>query len=166
MIQIREKRLCARLLFHLTVAAVEITRGTATRLLVNGRADIAFAAEADGVHLAADAIPVAVVRGNFPPEFAVGVSSHTPEAARNAKNAGADFAVFGPIFGSPGKGKPKGLASLSNVCRNLRPFPVLGLGGINATNVGSVNEAGAAGIAAIRSLNDNGSLRAICHKLR
>ena len=62
LIQIREKLLSARLLFELTAAAAEITRGTATHLLVNDWADIAFAARADGVHLAANSLPVVAIR--------------------------------------------------------------------------------------------------------
>jgi thiamine monophosphate synthase len=51
LIQLREKRLTAHVLFELTARAAEITRRTSTRLLVNDRADIAAGAGADGVHL-------------------------------------------------------------------------------------------------------------------
>src|SRR5205814_9009925 len=51
LIQLREKKLTARVLFDLTARAAEITRGTSTRLLVNDRVDIASGAGADGVHL-------------------------------------------------------------------------------------------------------------------
>ena len=49
--QIREKQLSGRALYELTTRALEITRGTETRLLINDRSDIASAAGADGVHL-------------------------------------------------------------------------------------------------------------------
>lgn len=166
LVQIREKALSARLLIVLATRAAEITRGSATRLLVNGRADIAIAAGADGVHLAADSIAVEVVRKNFPKKFIVGVSTHSLEEAAKASEADADFAVFGPVFETPGKGQPKGIEMLSEVCDRLPAFPVLALGGIDAGNVAEILEAGAAGFAAIRALNDPESLRSICRQVR
>jgi len=166
LIQLREKKLTARLLFELTVDAAAITRGTATRLLVNDRADIALAAKADGVHLASNSLSTDVIRRHFPEDFIIGVSTHSLEAVELAAKMRADFAVFGPVFDTPGKGQPKGIAILAEVCDALRPFPVLGLGGLDESNVSSVLDVGAAGFAAIRSLNDAGSLRSICRKLK
>jgi thiamine-phosphate pyrophosphorylase len=166
LIQIREKQLSARLLFELTSAAAEITFGSSTCLLVNDRADIALAAKADGVQLAANSLHAAVVRKNFPKEFVIGASTHTLEAAVDASRQGADFAVFGPVFETPGKGKLKGLDKLAEVCDKLRPFPVIAIGGINASNCKSVLAAGASGIAAIRALNDSESFKAIIDTLR
>jgi len=166
LIQLREKLLSARLLFELTAAAAEITRGSSTRLLVNDRADIALAARADGVHLAANSLPISVIRQNFPGDFIIGVSTHSPEEAANAAQNGADFAVFGPVFETPGKGKPLGLDILREVCDDLRPFPLIGIGGIDSSNYGAVLSAGASGIAAIRALNNPESLRTITRTLR
>lgn len=165
LIQIREKGLSARSLFELAVAATAITSGSNTRLLMNDRADIALAAGADGVHLTANSMRAKVIRKNFPSGFVIGVSTHSFVAA-DAVKQDADFVVFGPVFRTPGKGESKGLKELTRVCNNLRPFPVIGLGGIDATNCESVIEAGASGIAAIRSLNDPDSLRLIARKLR
>jgi thiamine-phosphate diphosphorylase len=58
LIQIREKKLTAKLVFELTVKAAEITKNSNTKLLVNDRADIALAANADGVHLPANSLSV------------------------------------------------------------------------------------------------------------
>lgn len=161
LVQIREKHLSARLLFELTRSAAEITRGSATRLLVNDRADIAIAAGADGVHLAADSIPTGALRQKLLPGFLIGVSTHSHEAVRTAAKAGADFAVFGPIFQTPGKGRPRGLADLRALCAKTGPFAVIGIGGIDPANCGSVLASGASGIAGIRSFNEPESLRSI-----
>jgi len=166
LIQIREKLLSARLLFDLAVDAAAITRGSETRLLVNDRADIALAAGADGVHLAANSIPTDVIRKTLPPEFIIGVSTHTLVAVEDAAKARADLAVFGPVFETPDKGEAQGLPELAKVCDKVRRFPVLGLGGIDLSNFESVLAAGASGIAAIRSLNDAASLRAMARKFR
>jgi len=165
-IQIREKALSGRRLFDLVCKAVELSRGSGTRLLVNDRADVAHLAGADGVHLTENSVSGSVIRKHFPREFIVAVSTHSLAAAAEAKHAGADLAVYGPAFESPGKDVPVGLDELVNVCRSLAPFPVVGLGGIDEGNWLSVLQAGASGIAAIRALNDPESLRAIMRGIR
>lgn len=162
-IQLREKHLPVRLLFDLTLEAASVTKKSETLLLVNDRADIALAARADGVHLAANSLSADVIRRNFPGDFIIGVSTHSLEAARSASRNGADFVVFGPIFETPGKDKVLGTVKLTEVCKELQPFPVLALGGIDASNVRSVLETGASGFAAIRSLNNLDALKSIGH---
>lgn len=152
--QIREKSLPARVLYQLTSRAAEMTRGSKTRLLVNDRSDIARAAGADGVHLTTRSLPADVVRGIYGSEFLIGVSTHSLEEARAARDAGADFVVFGPVFEKQGFGVPQGLDKLRQVASELRDFPVLAIGGITLENVAACLEAGASGIAAIRLLNN------------
>ena len=158
LIQIREKQLAARLVCELASEAAKLTRNTATKLLVNDRADIALAANADGVHLTSKSLSAKTIRRSFPPDFVVGVSAHTLEKARTARQTGADFITFSPIFFSPGKGEPQGIEKLREVCGRLKPFPVIALGGIDETNYTDVLEAGASGFAAIRFLNNLESL--------
>jgi thiamine-phosphate pyrophosphorylase len=166
LIQIREKQLSGRLLFELTADASSITRGTGSLLLVNDRPDIALAADADGIHLPADSLPTDVVRRSFPAGFIIGVSTHTVDEVKTAARQGADLAVFGPVFESPGKQNALGVDALRDACEAVKPFPVLALGGIDATNWRTAVEAGAAGFAAIRSLNDCKSFKAIMTDLR
>lgn len=161
-IQIREKKLPARLVYELASAAAKITADSQTKLLVNDRADIALAARADGVHLTARSLSVEIIRKYFPSSFIVGVSAHTFEEAENARRQAADFAAFSPIFSTPAKenyGAPQGLENLRFLCERLKPFPIVALGGINAENYQSVLDCGARGFAAIRFLNDRGNLR-------
>ncbi|MGI8470508.1 MAG: thiamine phosphate synthase [Pyrinomonadaceae bacterium] len=156
-IQIREKKLPAKLIFELAERAVKITRGAATRILINDRPDIALAAMADGVHLTSKSLPVKIIRQNFPKNFIVGVSTHALEEAETARTQGADFVTFSPVFKTPSKeiyGAPQGLEKLREVCEKLKPFPIIALGGIDETNFAHVLENGASGFAAIRFLND------------
>ena len=137
--------------------AAELTRGSWTHLLVNDRSDIARAAGADGVHLTTQSLPVDVVRKSCGAEFLIGASTHSLDAARAARAAGADFVVFGPVFETESKrayGQPQGLDKLSEVTRELGEFPVLAIGGVTLENAGACFEAGASGVAAIRLLND------------
>ncbi len=159
LIQIREKKLPARLIFEFASEAAEITRNTGTKLLVNDRADIALAANADGVHLTARSLSAETIRRAFPKNFLIGVSTHTIEEAENAKKQAADFVTFSPIFSTPNKGESKGIANLRQICERLNPFPVIALGGIDADNFSEVLDTGASGFAAIRFLNEAENLR-------
>lgn len=159
LIQIREKKLSARLVFELVCEASEVTRNTDTKLLVNDRADIALAANADGVHLTSNSLSCHTIRQNFYEDFIIGVSTHTIEEAEKAEKQGADFVTFSPIFSTPNKGEPQGVENLRKVCEKLKEFPVVALGGIDAGNFAEVLRAGAGGFAAIRFLIDAENLR-------
>ena len=139
MIQIREKLLTAQELFELTKAVVSARADLPAQILVNTRADIAVAAGADGVHLPANAPEQTL------PGLLVGRSCHTLE---EVARCGADFVTFGPVFESPGKGTPVGLAQLRAAC--ALGVPVYALGGISWHNATECVNAGAAGIAGIR----------------
>ena len=147
----------ARALYELVVRAVLITRGTKTQLLVNDRVDVARAACADGVHLTARSLPADVVRRTCGPEFLIGVSTHTLEEAQAARDGGADFVVFGPVFETESKrafGPPQGLAALRGITRELDGFPVLAIGGITFDNIAACLSAGARGVAGITLFNN------------
>jgi thiamine-phosphate pyrophosphorylase len=168
LIQLREKNLDARTLYELTAHASRITRATATRLLVNDRADIARAAGADGVHLTTRSLDASVVRRAFGTDFLVGVSTHALAEARAARDAGADFAVFGPVFDTPSKrphGTPVGVDALRAATSTLAPFPLLALGGVTRENAREVFRAGARGVAAIRLFADAERLAATVRAL-
>ncbi|HXZ10950.1 MAG TPA: thiamine phosphate synthase [Candidatus Sulfotelmatobacter sp.] len=171
-IQIREKDLPGRELLGLARGAVETV---AARIIVNDRLDVALAAGAAGVHLGHESVPAAeVVRwrraGNAPAGFLVGVSCHSLKDAKEAEMAGADYVIFGPVFETPSKaafGAPQGVAALAAVCAAIR-LPVIAIGGIDEENAPECLRAGAAGIAAIRLLQepaDAAELRRIVERL-
>jgi thiamine-phosphate pyrophosphorylase len=164
LIQVREKALTTKVLYELATSAGEITRSSATKLLVNDRADVASSAGAAGVHLTTRSLPASVVRQSFGNDFLIGVSTHSLSEARAAQIANADFAVFGPVFQTPAKaqyGSPVGLEQLKQVCAELKPFPVLAIGGVTEENFADCLRAGAQGIAAIRMFDDLQRLRTI-----
>jgi thiamine-phosphate pyrophosphorylase len=168
LIQLREKRLTARVLFELTACAAEITRGTSTRLLVNDRADIAAGARAEGVHLTTRSLEPRIVRRTFGDDFLIGASAHSLAEAKNARDGGADFIVFGPIFPTPSKeeyGPPLGLDCLAEVASELAPFPVLALGGISTDNALECLRAGASGVAGISLFRTPENLSRTCEKI-
>ena len=156
-IQIREKDLSDRRLFELTRGIVKIARGSHCRVLVNGRADIAVAAGADGVHLASSGPGIPVIRSWIPKKFIVGVSVHTMKEVHAAGAAGADYILVGHVFptaSKEGMGAALGVNFLRRACRGTSA-PVLALGGITAERIPSVMEAGAGGVAGISLFQKN-----------
>jgi thiamine-phosphate pyrophosphorylase len=177
-IQLREKDLSAKALEVLSKDAIsaihealslrtetrELRAESATRLLINSRTDVALAAGANGVHLRAEDISPAEVRelwGKCGGDAArlqapvIAMSCHDPANAMTAAKAGADFAVFAPVFGKRGMAgaKPAGLTALRKACEAA--IPVFALGGVTKENAVSCLEAGAAGIAGIRLFQEN-----------
>ncbi len=154
LVQLREKQLPARTLYELAAACTRLTRDTQTRILVNDRADIARVSGADGVHLATTSLPARVVRDTFGADFLVVVSAHNLAEATAARDAGADFATFSPVYDTPSKAHlnlpPTGVEALRHAARTLAPFPLIALGGITRTRLDEVLQAGAAGVAGIR----------------
>lgn len=157
------------MLFQLAAHAAEITRGSHTLLFVNDRPDIARASRADGVHLTTRSLPADVVRRAFGRRLLIGVSTHTLAEARAAREEGADFAVFGPIFETPSKqtyGPPPGLEKLGEAAHALKSFPLLALGGLTPENAALALDAGASGIAGIRLFADQQAVRLTMNALR
>ncbi len=168
LIQIREKALTTRVLLELAAHAAEITGASATKLLINDRADVAASAGANGVHLTRASMSASVVRQAFGKDFLIGVSTHSLEEASAAEAANADFAVFGPVFETPRKtqyGSPLGLEQLKQVCSKLQPFPILAIGGVTESNFADCLRAGAVGAAAIRMFEDPQRLRDVVQKI-
>jgi thiamine-phosphate diphosphorylase len=146
-VQLREKDLADRDLYELTRRARAVLPPT-VRLLVNGRVDVALAAGADGVHLPSDGVPVAALRRRFGRGLLIGRSTHRLGEVESARDAGADYVTFGPVYATPGKGPPVGVGELSRAA--AAGIAVYALGGVTLETFGELAGAGAAGIAAIR----------------
>ena len=169
LIHIRERDLEDRELVALARDAVRVVRGTAARVVVNDRFDVALAAEAAGVHLRADSPAAARVRSVAPAGFIVGRSVHDEEeAAALAAAGGCDYLTFGTVFTSaskPAGHQPAGLAALRRVCAGVR-LPVVAIGGISVERAAAVAAAGAAGVAAISLFVEAHDLGATVRALR
>jgi thiamine-phosphate pyrophosphorylase len=146
-VQLREKDLDDRDLYALARLARPLLPPPA-RLLVNGRLDVALAAGADGVHLPADGVPAAALRARFGPGVLIGRSAHSVAEVERARDDGADYATFGPVYATPGKGAPTGVGELARAAAS--GLPVYALGGVTLERFGELAAAGAAGVAAIR----------------
>ena len=169
LLQLREKDLSARVLYELGRQAAKLVKNSNTQLLINDRADIARAAEADGVHLTTRSLEAGLVRKIYGVDFLIGVSTHSQGEAQAARDQDATFAVYGPVFETASKrmyGEPLGLDSLRKCVSNLWPFPVLALGGVTLETVRACFSAGASGIAAIRLFQNRLTLGTVVERIR
>lgn len=113
--------------------------------IVNDHVDIALLCKADGVHVGQDDLPVAEVRSLVGPQVAIGLSTHSPEQARDAVNAGVDYIGVGPIYPTKTKKNVCDAVTLSYldwVVANLT-IPFVAIGGIKEHNIGEVARHGA-----------------------
>ncbi|MDE3018109.1 MAG: thiamine phosphate synthase [Nitrospirota bacterium] len=153
-VQLREKDLPTRALLELAREVRALTREYGAKLFINDRLDIVMAVEADGVHLRADSLPVAVARRLLGPDRLIGVSGHSVAEVLRAESEGADFALLGPVYATPSKsayGAPIGLGPLEEAAQRCR-CPVFAIGGITAARLGEVRRAGAQGTAVISAI--------------
>jgi thiamine-phosphate pyrophosphorylase len=156
-VQLRLKTTPAGELLRIARASVELCRPAGVLLLVNDRPDVARLADADGVHLGQEDLPVAEARRVLGPAALVGVSTHSDAEIDAAVAAGADSLGFGPIYATRSKPgavlpPPHGLAGLSRAVKRAGAVPVVAIGGITAATAPSVLAAGAAAVAAIGEL--------------
>src|SRR5882724_8858041 len=115
---------------------------------------LARAAEADGVHLGQDDLPVAAARRVLGAGRRIGVSTHDLEQARAAEAAGADYIGVGPVYATttkPDALAPRGLALVSAVRAAVR-CPLVAIGGITPETAAAVRAAGADAVAMIGAL--------------
>jgi thiamine-phosphate diphosphorylase len=153
LVQVREKTLSDRALLAVVSAVRAALASTSTRLLVNGRPDVALAAGAYGVQVPEEGLPVAEVKRAFP-SLTVGASCHSVEAARRAAGEGADFVLLGPIFATPGKEeRTLGLDVLAAAAAAVA-VPLHAIGGVTPARVPALRAAGARGGAAIRPFRE------------
>ena len=165
-IQLREKDLSPRALEELAHKAMAAVHGSATRLLINSRTDVALACGAQGVHLPANDLQATEVRAVFARAGVrapvIAVSAHSLTDVLNGESHGADFAVFAPVFEKAGSPNSAGLEQLRQICgRAQASMPVFALGGVTRENARLCVEAGAAGIAGIRLFQENDARRVV-----
>ncbi len=157
LVQLRAKELPGGRMLSLAEELKRAVDGRAV-LLINERVDIAIAAAADGVQLGEEALPVAAARKLLTGCALIGRSVHSADGATDASDAGADFLVVGTMFatGSHPGAAPAGPGLMREIWRlpslSKGSVPLFGIGGITAGNLAEVVNAGASGVAVIRSI--------------
>ena len=146
-VQYREKKKTKREMLSEALMIREISKKFDACFIVNDHADIALAADADGVHLGQDDLPLGEARKIMGNRI-IGISTHNLSEALEAERGGADYIGFGAVFHTSTKeaGAPKGVDALKHI-KDSVGIPVIAIGGIKADNALSVFASGCDGIA-------------------
>jgi thiamine-phosphate pyrophosphorylase len=154
LLQLRVKDLPTREFLAVAHAVCATCQRYGCVLIINDRADIALAVEADGVHIGQEDLPLAATRKVLGPQKIIGVSTHDPAQALAAARGGADYIGFGPLFGTSTKTTSytaRGLDQLREI-RALVSVPIVAIGGITSERAPSALAAGANAVAMISDL--------------
>jgi thiamine-phosphate pyrophosphorylase len=154
LIQYRGKNCSSREMYEDCLVIQERVRRSGGMFIVNDRADVALAVNADGVHLGQDDLPVELARRVLGPGKWIGYSTHDLAQVREADGWSTDYIAFGPIFPTGSKENPDpvvGLAGFSEARKATRK-PLVAVGGITIENARAVVEAGADSVAVISGL--------------
>ena len=152
-IQLRAKAMAPRDFLHFARSARSLTLTSDCRLIINDRADIALACDADGVHLGQEDLPLHAARKIMGQKL-IGISTHDVDQAKEAEGGGADYIGFGPMFGTTTKEtgfSARGVEMLRQI-RSAVKLPIVAIGGIKKENVQEVWSAGADSAAIISDL--------------
>jgi thiamine-phosphate pyrophosphorylase len=149
LVQLREKTLADGALLAVLEEARAITRRLGVPLVVNDRPDLAVLAGADYVHVGQEDLPTAAARRFGLP---VGLSTHSQAELDRAE---ADYVGVGPVHATPTKeGRPAVGLDLVRYAAEHARVPWFAIGGIDASNVADVVEAGATRVAVVRAIGD------------
>lgn len=169
-IQLRDKRVSARERYQTGCRLREQTERAGVPLVVNDRIDLAQAIDADGVHLGQSDLPLHVARDQLGSSAIIGVSTSTVTEARAAETAGANYLGVGAVFGTTSKDvsdEENGIGTERiEAIADAVDIPVIGIGGIDASNAASVVDAGATGVAVISAITAADDPQAATTELR
>jgi len=155
-VQVRAKHHTDRALLLLTERVLDLARPVGATVVVDDRADVAWASGAHGVHLGADDLPVSVVRRMLGPQAVIGATARNAEDAAAAAAAGADYLGVGPTFATTSKDglpAPLGIDGVAAVADSTR-LPVVAIAGVDAARAGSLRDAGVHGVAVLSAVSE------------
>ncbi|MCK5044667.1 thiamine phosphate synthase [Candidatus Parcubacteria bacterium] len=150
-VQLRAKEMADDKVFALAKRIRAITKETGVFFIINDRVDIALAADADGVHLGQDDLPIKAAKQLLEGKT-IGISTHSLKEALKAQKEGADYIGLGPIFHTETKqGKALGIEMITRVKKAIK-IPIVAIGGINKNNAEGILKAGADSIAVVSAV--------------
>jgi 8-oxo-dGTP diphosphatase len=148
LIQVREKQMTETELRGFAAEVVALAHVHGARVVVNGGADIARQAGADGVHLTSARLMAAQAR---PAGEWCGASCHNAAELARARELDMDFVVLGPVAATPTHPMATllGWAEFTRLIRDY-PVPVYALGGLHADELEHAWQCGAHGVSLLR----------------
>lgn len=167
LIQLREKNTNSLEFYELAVKVKELTAKYNIPLIINDRLDIAMAVNAEGVHVGQNDMPANVARNIIGEDKILGVSVSTLEEAKKAVDDGADYIGVGALFPTDTKtdANSVSLHQIKNIKENIN-IPVVGIGGINKSNIKSVIDTGIDGVAVVSAILGKENIKEASQKLK
>lgn len=154
MVQLREKDCTTRDFIKLAVRLKQKLEPYRVPLIINDRADVALAADADGLHIGQSDMPYEIARKLLGYDKIIGLSVENMEQARQANLLDVDYIGISPVFGTQTKkdiAHPFGLEGVKEVT-SFTNHPTVAIGGVNSSNAADIVSAGANGIAVVSAI--------------
>ena len=153
LVQYRDKTQESRILYERALKMKALCDKYNVPMLVDDRADIAFAVGAAGVHVGQSDLPAEIARRMLGADAIIGVSAHNAEEALAAEAAGADYLGCGAVYPTGTKKDTSviGVEGLQTI-RNVTKLPFVGIGGVTLANYRDVLNAGADGVAIVSAI--------------
>lgn len=127
-------------------------------LVLNDRAHLVEATDADGLHVGAEDLPAEAARQKIGRDRVLGVSCYDSRhaAMEAAITADADYVAFGAFFPTTTKSaRARPRLSLLQDWDTATVVPAVAIGGITPANCGQLAAAGAAFVAAVSAVWDH-----------
>ena len=157
-VQLRAKDLNDGEALQIVTDALEITKGTATKLIVNDYWRAAIVAGAEHLHLGQEDLADADVRAIKQAGLTLGLSTHDDAELENALAAEPDYVALGPIFPTTLKAMrfaPQGIPKISVWKQRVGNIPLVAIGGIKLEQAAEIFAAGADSIAVVSDVTQN-----------
>lgn len=166
-VQLREKDATSLEFYETALRVREITARLGVPLIINNRADIALAVEADGLHIGQDDLPYEAARKIVGDNMVVGVSAGSLPQALAAAQAGADYLGVGAFFATDTKADAH-IMSMDELrlVRERVSIPLVAIGGINKGTIPSFAGSGIDGIAVVSAVVSQPDEAAAAHELK
>ncbi len=167
-VQFRDKNRDKDAIRDIANRIVALAEGTDTKIIINDYPDIAMEVGAHGgVHVGQDDLNVEAVKKQYPELLIGGVSTHNKDQFDEAVTHSPDYIALGPIFDTKTKENPEPCegTSFAKYARKSTQIPLVGIGGIDKTNIKEVIDIGIDSVAMIASIKEEASLKEILSML-
>ena len=153
LMQLREKERTTREYIELAEKVHKLAKKYDVPLIIDDRVDVALAIDAEGVHVGASDMPVAMARRLMGDKKIVGATAKTVPWAKEAYEQGADYLGVGAIYPTTTKVKTvlTSVDTLRDIC-NAIPIPVNAIGGLNKDNINVLKGIPIAGICVVSAI--------------
>jgi thiamine-phosphate pyrophosphorylase len=157
-VQLRAKDLDDARALQIVTDALEATKGTNTKLVVNDYWRVAIVAGAKHLHLGQEDLVDADLKAIRDAGLTLGISTHDDEELATALRAKPDYVALGPIFPTTLKSMrfaPQGIPKIAEWKKRIGPIPLVAIGGIKLEQAAAIFAAGADSIAVVSDVTQN-----------